>query len=121
MTIADVKAIIPVAGVGSRLRPHTHTTPKSLIHVAGKPILAHILDRPYVEAFAFAQDYGCVNAAGWSEESGAQGRRTSAQSSGLICYRRPGTCVPGLLASHRYLTRRLRVTAPPAATTRRYW
>lgn len=41
---AGTKAIIPVAGVGSRLRPHTHTTPKSLIHVAGRPILAHILD-----------------------------------------------------------------------------
>lgn len=38
------RAIIPVAGVGSRLRPHTHTMPKALIHVAGRPILAHILD-----------------------------------------------------------------------------
>lgn len=37
-------AVIPVAGVGSRLRPHTHTTPKALINVAGKPMLAHILD-----------------------------------------------------------------------------
>jgi len=33
-----------VAGVGTRLRPHTHSTPKALIHVAGRPILAHILD-----------------------------------------------------------------------------
>jgi glucose-1-phosphate thymidylyltransferase len=41
---SGIKAIIPVAGVGSRLRPHTHTTPKALIHVAGRPILAHILD-----------------------------------------------------------------------------
>ncbi|NMB24102.1 MAG: NTP transferase domain-containing protein [Firmicutes bacterium] len=39
-----MKAILPVAGVGSRLRPHTHTTPKALVHVAGKPILGHILD-----------------------------------------------------------------------------
>ena len=38
------RAIIPVAGVGSRLRPHTHTVPKALIHVAGRPILAHIID-----------------------------------------------------------------------------
>jgi glucose-1-phosphate thymidylyltransferase len=37
-------AIIPVAGVGTRLRPHTFTLPKVLLHVAGKPILAHILD-----------------------------------------------------------------------------
>ena len=39
-----IKAIIPVAGVGTRLRPHTHTLPKVLIHVAGKPMIAHILD-----------------------------------------------------------------------------
>jgi len=39
-----MKAIIPVAGVGTRLRPHTHTAPKVLLHVAGKPILGHILD-----------------------------------------------------------------------------
>ena len=39
-----MKAVIPVAGIGSRLRPHTHTQPKSLIPVAGKPILAHITD-----------------------------------------------------------------------------
>jgi len=40
----DITAVIPVAGVGTRLRPHTHTLPKVLLHVAGKPILAHILD-----------------------------------------------------------------------------
>jgi glucose-1-phosphate thymidylyltransferase len=39
-----VKAVIPVAGEGTRLRPHTHTIPKALIRVAGKPILGHILD-----------------------------------------------------------------------------
>ncbi|MDQ7844006.1 MAG: sugar phosphate nucleotidyltransferase [Armatimonadota bacterium] len=39
-----MKAIIPVAGYGTRLRPHTHTQPKALMHVAGKPILAHIID-----------------------------------------------------------------------------
>lgn len=39
-----MKVIIPVAGMGTRLKPHTHTTPKVLLHVAGKPILGHILD-----------------------------------------------------------------------------
>lgn len=39
-----MRAIIPVAGIGTRLRPHTHTAPKVLLHVAGKPILGHILD-----------------------------------------------------------------------------
>lgn len=39
-----MKAVIPVAGIGKRLRPHTHTSPKALITVAGKPILGHIVD-----------------------------------------------------------------------------
>lgn len=39
-----MNAIIPAAGIGTRLRPHTLTIPKSLLHVAGRPILAHILD-----------------------------------------------------------------------------
>jgi glucose-1-phosphate thymidylyltransferase len=38
-------AIIPVAGFGTRLRPHTYSQPKVLLNVAGKPILAHILDQ----------------------------------------------------------------------------
>ena len=40
-----MRAIIPVAGVGIRLRPHTYSLPKVLLNVAGKPILAHILDK----------------------------------------------------------------------------
>lgn len=37
--------IIPLAGLGSRMRPHTYTKPKPLINVAGKPVLGHILDK----------------------------------------------------------------------------
>ncbi len=40
----DLKIIIPAAGIGKRLQPHTLTTPKPLIPVAGKPMLAHIID-----------------------------------------------------------------------------
>lgn len=40
-----MKAVIPVAGIGSRLRPHTHTQPKSLVPVAGNTILGHIIER----------------------------------------------------------------------------
>jgi glucose-1-phosphate thymidylyltransferase len=39
-----MKLIIPVAGMGTRLQPHTFSKPKSLMNVAGKPILGHILD-----------------------------------------------------------------------------
>lgn len=40
-----MKVIVPVAGKGTRLRPHTHTKPKCLVKVAGKPILGHLIDR----------------------------------------------------------------------------
>lgn len=36
--------IIPMAGIGKRLRPHTLTTPKPLISVAGKPIVQHLVE-----------------------------------------------------------------------------
>lgn len=39
-----MKAIVPAAGIGKRLRPHTLTTPKVLFNVAGKPVIGHILD-----------------------------------------------------------------------------
>lgn len=39
-----MKVLIPVAGYGTRLRPHTFTTPKPLLMVAGKPIIGHVLD-----------------------------------------------------------------------------
>jgi len=40
-----VKILLPVAGKGTRLRPHTHTKAKSLVHVAGKTVLEHIIQR----------------------------------------------------------------------------
>lgn len=44
-----MKAIIPVAGAGTKLRPHTYTQPKALIPIAGKTILSFIMD-PLIEA-----------------------------------------------------------------------
>ncbi len=38
-----MKIILPVAGKGTRLRPHTHTKPKSLVRVAGKTVLEHVI------------------------------------------------------------------------------
>jgi len=40
-----MKAIIPVAGFGTRLRPHTLTTPKVLLNVAGHPMIYFIIDQ----------------------------------------------------------------------------
>lgn len=40
-----MKVVIPVAGAGTRLRPHTYTQPKPLMPVAGKPIIRFIVDK----------------------------------------------------------------------------
>jgi len=40
-----VDIILPVAGLGTRLRPQTWSKPKPLVSIAGKPILGHVLDR----------------------------------------------------------------------------
>jgi glucose-1-phosphate thymidylyltransferase len=36
--------IIPLAGKGTRLRPHTHLVPKPMLKVAGKPVMSYVLD-----------------------------------------------------------------------------
>ncbi|MEO2070599.1 MAG: sugar phosphate nucleotidyltransferase [Zunongwangia sp.] len=61
-----MKIIVPMAGRGSRLRPHTLTTPKPLIPIAGKPIvhrlvqdIAKVLDEDIDEvAFVIGEDFG---------------------------------------------------------------
>lgn len=45
-----MNVIIPLAGFGTRLRPHTYSRPKPLVGVAGKPVLGHILDKVINEA-----------------------------------------------------------------------
>lgn len=44
--------VIMAGGMGSRLRPHTETCPKPLLHVAGKPILEHIIESAKSEGFS---------------------------------------------------------------------
>src|SRR3954464_1651263 len=39
-----MKVIIPLAGKGTRLRPHTHITPKPMLKIAGKPVMQYVLE-----------------------------------------------------------------------------
>jgi glucose-1-phosphate thymidylyltransferase len=55
-----MKAIIPVAGAGTKLRPHTYTQPKALIPLAGKTILSINVDQMHaagVNEFVFIVGY----------------------------------------------------------------
>ncbi len=55
-----MKAIIPVAGAGTKLRPHTYTQPKALIPIAGKTILSFIVDQLHeagITEFVFIVGY----------------------------------------------------------------
>ena len=40
-----MQVIIPLAGKGTRLRPHTHLTPKPMLKVAGRPVMDYVMDR----------------------------------------------------------------------------
>jgi len=39
-----MRAIIPAAGIGKRLRPHTLNVPKVMINIAGKRLIGHVLE-----------------------------------------------------------------------------
>jgi glucose-1-phosphate thymidylyltransferase len=43
MSDSTLKVVIPMAGLGTRLRPHTWSKPKQLVSVAGKTVLDHVL------------------------------------------------------------------------------
>lgn len=61
-----MKLIVPMAGRGTRLRPHTHVTPKPLLPVAGRPMVERIIETfvaafptPFAEAvFVLGPDFG---------------------------------------------------------------
>jgi glucose-1-phosphate thymidylyltransferase len=56
-----MKIVIPMAGYGTRLRPHTWSKPKPMVSVAGKPVLGHVLaafDRlPAIDEVIFIVGY----------------------------------------------------------------
>ena len=61
-----MKIIVPMAGRGSRLRPHTLTIPKPLIPIAGKPIVQRLVEdivrvcEQEVDEIAFVIGYNLV-------------------------------------------------------------
>ncbi|WP_306351326.1 sugar phosphate nucleotidyltransferase [Flavobacterium sp. '19STA2R22 D10 B1'] len=79
-----MKIIVPMAGRGSRLRPHTLTVPKPLIPIAGKPIvhrlvedIARVINQEIEEiAFIIHKDFGTqveVDLVAIAEKLGAKG------------------------------------------------
>ncbi|MCK5314733.1 MAG: 2-C-methyl-D-erythritol 4-phosphate cytidylyltransferase, partial [Anaerolineales bacterium] len=58
-----IKVVIPMAGLGTRLRPHTWSKPKQLISVAGKAVLDHVLDT--LSTLHDHQDIELVNIVGY--------------------------------------------------------
>jgi len=44
LMLNNIQVVIPMAGLGTRLRPHTWSKPKQLLSVAGKPVIDHVLD-----------------------------------------------------------------------------
>lgn len=43
MSKSTLKVVIPMAGLGTRLRPHTWSKPKQLVSVAGKAMIDHVI------------------------------------------------------------------------------
>ncbi len=56
-----MKIVVPMAGLGTRLRPHTWSKPKPLVSIAGKPVLGHVMDMlaslPSLEEAVFIVGY----------------------------------------------------------------
>lgn len=58
-----IKVVIPMAGLGTRLRPHTWSKPKQLVSVAGKTVLDHVLDT--LDTLPDPGNYELVNIIGY--------------------------------------------------------
>ena len=86
-TFDNMKIIIPMAGMGKRMRPHTLTVPKPLIAVAGKPIVQRLVEdiaatvSEPIEEIAFV-----VGHFGKQVEDGLIAIAESMGAKGKICY-----------------------------------
>ncbi|MBC8173541.1 MAG: nucleotidyltransferase [Chitinophagales bacterium] len=82
-----MKIIIPMAGMGKRMRPHTLTVPKPLIPIAGKPIVQRLVEDiaqttdEKIEEIAFV-----VGRFGTEVENGLIAIAEKLGAKGKICY-----------------------------------
>jgi glucose-1-phosphate thymidylyltransferase len=58
-----LKIVIPMAGLGTRLRPHTWSKPKQLVSVAGKAVLDHVLES--LQSLPDPEDVELINIVGY--------------------------------------------------------
>ena len=63
MSQTTLKVVIPMAGLGTRLRPHTWSKPKQLVSVAGKTALDHVLDS--LDSLPDPQNIEVINIVGY--------------------------------------------------------
>jgi glucose-1-phosphate thymidylyltransferase len=61
-----IKVVIPMAGLGTRLRPHTWSKPKQLVSVAGKAVLEHVIDT--ISTLPEPKNFELVNIVGYLGE-----------------------------------------------------
>jgi glucose-1-phosphate thymidylyltransferase len=66
MANSTLKVVIPMAGLGTRLRPQTWSKPKQLVSVAGKAVLDHVLDS--LSSLPNPNDIELVNIVGYLGE-----------------------------------------------------
>lgn len=79
-----MKIIVPMAGIGKRMRPHTLTVPKPLLPIAGKPIvqrlvedIASVCQEPIEEVAFVIGDFGEENEAMLRDIAERTGARAS--------------------------------------------
>ena len=80
--------IIPMAGMGKRLRPHTLVTAKPLLHIAGKPIVQRLVEDILATCNEKVEEIAFIIAPAFGKEVEAQLRKVAETlgSKGKICY-----------------------------------
>ena len=83
--MSDITAIILCGGKGERLRPFTHTLPKALVPIKGRPLLYHLLHYLYlndIRRSVLCTGYKAEAIEGFVEENRDRGWRITCVNSG---------------------------------------